>query len=457
MKKQYFILAIFIVSFIPITLNAQNFWSWGYNWYGQLGDGTDVAKNTPTQVSSTAVWKMVVAGDSHCIALKSDGTLWAWGANGYGQLGDGTILYKKTPIQIGTSSDWKTVETGAMFTLAIKNNGTLWAWGQSASGQLGNGTTSPNLLVPTQIGTSSDWKTLSAGLAHVLAIKTDGTLWGWGANDKVELGNGVISNYVTSPIQIGTSTDWKAVAAGSAHSVALKTDNTLWGCGSNGYGQLGDANSANKITPTQIGTSQDWKTVVAGANHTLALKADGSLWVCGYNYYGQIGNGSTTHLKALTMVGASSDWESIDAAERHTIAIKTNGTLWAWGGNNYSQLGDGTSVDKKIPTQIGTGTDWKTIIAGGFFNILFKTSLTGFAENVIPKIELYPNPTSDGFYIKGLEGEVTLTITNLDGKLLLTRQIIGNEKISIKMLPKGLYLVKLTTGKATIKQKIIKK
>ena len=143
------------------------------------------------------------------------------------------------------------IAAGSYHTLAIKSDGTLWAWGYNYSGQLGDGTTS-NKTTPVQIGTGTNWSQIAAGGYHTLAIKSDGTLWAWGYNSYGQLGDGASGggNYKTTPVQIGTGTNWSQIAAGGYHTLAIKSDGTLWAWG-NYYGQLGDA-TAWKETPQYI-------------------------------------------------------------------------------------------------------------------------------------------------------------------------------------------------------------
>src|SRR3989337_2185821 len=143
------------------------------------------------------------------------------------------------------------IAAGSYHTLAIKSDGTLWAWGYNYAGQLGDGTTS-NKTTPVQIGTGTNWSQIAAGGYHTLAIKSDGTLWAWGYNSYGQLGDGASGggNYKTTPVQIGTGTNWSQIAAGGYHTLAIQSDGTLWAWG-NYYGQLGDA-TAWKETPQYI-------------------------------------------------------------------------------------------------------------------------------------------------------------------------------------------------------------
>lgn len=197
----------------------------------------------------------------------------------------------------------------------------------------------------------------AAGYYHSVALKSNGTLWAWGGNQWGQLGDGTTTNKY-SPVQIGTDNNWVSVAAGIYHTVALKSDGTLWAWGNNQYGQLGDGTTTNKYSPEQIGTDNNWASVTAGDYHTVALRSGGTcgdtLWAWGYNGEGELGDGTTTQRNSPVQIGTDNNWMSVTAGPYHAVAIKSDNTLWTWGFNLQGQLGDGTTTDKHSPVQIGT-------------------------------------------------------------------------------------------------------
>ncbi len=418
-------------------------WTWGQNGYGQLGDNSNDDRNLPGQVGTETGWQDIAAGNYHSLAIQKDGSLWTWGRNRDGQLGDGNIgddFNRNTPLQAGTRKDWQSVEGGMIHSVAIRKNGAVATWGGNFHDQLGNG--GGNRNQPVQVA-GSGWKKIAAGTYHSLAVKADGSLWAWGYNFDGQLGNGSDGSGAdqNSPVRIGSDTDWDTVAAGNGHSVALKTDGSLWTWGLNSYGQLGngaDGSGTDQNSPIRVGSDTNWDTIAAGSWHTLALttsghlyawgrsnygqlgigidgnvsrntpqyvgsgwhsvaagsfhslgvKNTGSLWAWGYNWTGQLGNnnnGSSGNENTPDPIGAATDWDKVAGGTSHSLAVKTDNSLWAWGGNSDGQLGnsfDGPGADRDYPVHIGTATDWNMVAGGSSHSLAVKgTGLWAWGSN----------------------------------------------------------------------------
>jgi alpha-tubulin suppressor-like RCC1 family protein len=239
--------------FFTVALKANGqIWAWGLNEDGVLGNGSadefEIAE-VPVRVGTASDWAAVYAGHYHVMALKKNGELWAWGYNGYGNLGDGTDIDRLTPTRIGTASDWVSVKGGEFHTLALKANGELWTWGRNNVGQLGLGD-NDDKLTPTRVGTASDWRAIGNGYNHSYAVKTNGTLYAWGRNDHGQLGDGTIINKNT-PDQVGADTNW-AFVDGMQFTLALKTNGELWAWGRNNQGQVGRGNTTTPQPTPQV-------------------------------------------------------------------------------------------------------------------------------------------------------------------------------------------------------------
>lgn len=305
-------------------------WTWGHNHAGQLGDNTITHRSSPIQTVSTGTnWKQVGCGTDHIAAIKTDGTLWTWGSGSNGQLGNNASTSRSSPVQtVSGGTNWKQVSCGGLVSAAIKTDGTLWLWGYAFDGQLGNGSLSPvGFSSPVQtVSTGTNWKQVSCGYNFVSAIKTDGTLWSWGLNTQGTMGDpGITASKVSSPVQtVSGGTNWKQVASGSLHVVAIKTDGTLWTWGYNLNGGLGDNTVIKKSSPIQtVSSGTNWKLAGAGLNASSAIKTDGTLWVWGVNSMGGLGDNTTIHRSSpVQTVAGGSNWKFVSGANYFTFAIR---------------------------------------------------------------------------------------------------------------------------------------
>jgi alpha-tubulin suppressor-like RCC1 family protein len=296
--------------------------AWGYNWFGQLGDGTTFNRDTPVQVQNLSGVAAVAGSSVHSLALKSDGTVWAWGYNGVGQLGDGTTFNRDTPVQVQNLSGVTAVAGGGGHSLALKSDGTVWAWGYNRNGQLGDGTTF-NRDTPVRVQNLSGVTAVAGGASHSLALESNGTVWAWGDNAFGELGDGTHTDQVT-PVWVqnlwfGFSVT--AVAGSSVHSLALKSDGTVWAWGSNNYGELGDGTTFNRDTPVQVQNLSGVTAVAGGASHSLALKSDGTVWAWGDNQQGQLGDGTTFNRHTPVPVQNLRRVTGVAAGDGHSLAV----------------------------------------------------------------------------------------------------------------------------------------
>ncbi|MCL2679555.1 MAG: hypothetical protein FWF18_04655, partial [Dehalococcoidia bacterium] len=338
-------------------------WTWGNNDSGELGLGIGnfgTSMYVPTKVGTDTDWAYVSAGGmygyGYTMAIKTDGTLWGWGYNDYGQLGDGGTATKYLPTQIGSDTDWKTVSTGLFHTAAIKTDGTLWTWGYNASGQLGHGNMNEQEESPVQVGWDTDWEVVSAGGDHTVAIK-GGDLWGWGYNSVGQLGDDPLMLHIAyARVLIDDNNTWIHVSAGNQHTVAVNDEGDLYTCGSNGSGQLGIGYGPHQsIMLEKVSLSGSVVNVSAGMFHTSVVLANGTLYSFGGNFNGELGIGSSgpNQWEPVQEYHGNSDWEYVSVGSSYTMAVKNDGTMWAWGNNLYGQLGDGTSSGKNVPTTVG--------------------------------------------------------------------------------------------------------
>ena len=364
--ENYFVSEYFLID----QWIGDELWTWGNGSKGQLGNNTLTNKLTPVATFAGGTnWKQVSSGVNYCAAIKTDGTLWTWGYGTSGQLGDNPAVLitadKHTPVTtFAGGTNWKQVSAGGYHCAAIKTDGTLWTWGKATEGQLGDTTITSKSTPVTTFAGGTTWKQVSAGREHCAAIKTDGTLWTWGAGTSVQLGNNAATSKSTPVTTFAGGTNWKQVSSGSAHCAAIKTDGTLWTWGYGLSGQLGNNASTNRSTPvTTFAGGTNWKQVSAGGYHCAAIKTDGTLWTWGRGTTVQLGTNNTTNIPTpVTTFAGGTTWKQVSTGRTHCAAIKTDGTLWTWGNGSSGQLGNNDSTNRSTPvTTFAGGTNWKQV------------------------------------------------------------------------------------------------
>jgi len=338
---------------------------------------SDILNNTLAQSYSHRFtckedfWDRVDAGQTHTSAISKDGDLYTWGADNQMKLISIDATTNTIPLGItALGEDAKGLSAGSFSSAAIKNDATFFSTGQNSISS-----------------SSNDYYKVSLGNAHSTIIKEDGTLWSWGKNNSGQIGNAGIFNQ-TNPVQeYSNDTTWSEVSAGEDYTIALKLDGTMWGWGDNEHGQIGNALYKERRKPVKEDTNAtNWNKISAGANHSTAIKEDGTLFSWGYNSSGELGNASNTQSFIASQEATfATDWISVSAGYNHTLGLKTDGSIWAWGNNYYGQLGNNSTQDSNTPIQIGSDTNWKNISAGKLFSAATKNDGTlwswGYAAN----------------------------------------------------------------------------
>jgi alpha-tubulin suppressor-like RCC1 family protein len=349
-------------------------YGWGLNTNGELGLGDLTNRSSPVQVGTLTDWagglniqnKIMSSASDTDHFIKADNTTWATGKETYGELGVGTTTARvSSPVQVGSLTDWDKIVGGSGAVLAIKTDGTLWGWGGNWGGQLGNGNKT-NYSSPIQIGSETDWTDIGIGKNTGMGIR-GGKFFTMGGREA----NG--QDWVTSssPVQIGTATNWTSCQGAADNSFAI-AGGAFYATG-NGGGVNGDGTTSARRTFVQVGSLTDWsKACGLGSNGytAMALKTDGTIWGWGYNYNGILAVNSSTNYSSPIQVGDSSDWLDIQLGGGHCIGIRDSGdgetgTLWTWGRNDAGQLGLGNTTGfLSSPNQVGSDADWRSVSAG---------------------------------------------------------------------------------------------
>jgi alpha-tubulin suppressor-like RCC1 family protein len=363
-------------------------WCWGYNYYGQLGNGstTDSPVAVKVQGLPAGTVTAISAGHDYTCAVVS-GSAWCWGGNGSGQLGNGTYNYYRSPVQVtGLTAGVTAISTSvlpskggivmvASHTCALVS-GAAWCWGNNYYGQLGNGSTSPTAGITTPVpvtGLATGVTAISAGSLHTCAVVSSGSAQCWGYNRYGQLGTGNTTSSST-PVQVtGLTAGVTAIDAGGYHTCALVSGSArCWG--SNSDGQLGTGNTTNSSTPVQVsGLTEGVTAISAGDYHTCAV-VSGSALCWGYNASGQLGIGSTTGSSSTQVQvigprftdvvwrnfssGANTVWLSAASAATQSVATVSDGSWQIVGVGDYS--GDGTADLFWRHASSGVNAIWKS-------------------------------------------------------------------------------------------------
>lgn len=325
---------------------------WGYNYYGDLGDGTTLTRVLPTAVRGLASGvTAIAAGADHTCAVTAARTVLCWGYNAFGQLGDGTTLDRHEPVAVSVAklSNVIGLAAGSYHTCALIATGGVKCWGWNLSGQLGDGTISQRNTPGPVIGLKRV-VAIAAGGNHTCARNDTGGLTCWGDNGDGEIGDGTKANRLHPVLVIRRGIS--AIAAGQYHTCAATAAGSIKCWGHNDHGQLGDGTTAGRLAPTMVAAS-GFGDLTAGWNHTCARTVAGGVQCWGNNLRGNLGNGTTTdRLVPVNVSGLSSGVAGLAAGQDHTCALTEVGGVKCWGWNVFGQLGDRSDTNKLTPINV---------------------------------------------------------------------------------------------------------
>lgn len=344
--------------------------AWGKSDCGQLGMGDNLPHTIPTTIPGICSVKEISVDGMHTLALLNDGTIRSFGSNRSGELGngeggDGTDTYNRNlPVSVlnpdgSLFTNVSGISCGGYHSLAVKSDGTVWGWGANNWAQLGDGTTTNRncpVEVKAQDGSAfSGCVAVSTGAAHSVALRSDGSVWAWGRGSvNGSLGEGtdfwrraypVQSKYLWISLPLDNVT---TIVARNWHNYALKSDGTVWAWGDNTYGQLGDGTLVTRFAAVQVLTEagsplRNVSKIVSGGYHAVALLQDGSVWTWGDNLCGELGDGLPMQHRSLARRVVESGAIDISGTDWNTFVEKTDGSIWGCGGNHNGELGIGVT------------------------------------------------------------------------------------------------------------------
>jgi alpha-tubulin suppressor-like RCC1 family protein len=362
-----------------LRLQAAPF-AWGFNDRGQIGDNSVVNRLTPVAMAPSGMWQgrtiaAMDAGGYHSVAFTFNNELYAWGYNNFGQLGNGSNSNRLEPVPVVMTGVLAgkavtAIAAGTHHTLALTSEGRVYSWGHNDDGALGNGTRdSRNVPGAVSVSGALAGKAVTAiatGYQQCLVLTSDGALFSWGLNAQGQLGDGSNTTrtlpvaVVTTGVLLGKTIT--RIAAGRDHCMVLTSDGKLFAWGKNDYGQLGDGTLTNRNVPVAVNMSgvlagRFVASMDGGYSHTAAVTTDGRMFAWGRNDQGALGDGTLTNrlLPVAVVAGAvppGTQVTSVQCGRDHSLALTAAGKIYAWGRNDNGQLGDGSAELKTIPAAV---------------------------------------------------------------------------------------------------------
>ncbi|MBK5286745.1 MAG: T9SS type A sorting domain-containing protein [Bacteroidia bacterium] len=418
--------------------------AWGDNFQGELGNPLGSQGTPPAPVVNLTGILTASAGFGYSLAIKNDGTIWSWGQNYYGQLGDSTTTQRNTPVLVHSLTNVISVSAGTYHSLALKNDSTVWAWGQNAYGQLGTVLSYNPCTTAVQTNILNGIIKIATGSNYSIALKSDGTVWTWGNNNVMQLGDS-ITVWRIDPTIIPSLSGITSIVAGFTHGIALKNNGTVWAWGWNHVGELGDGTFTPRGMPVQVLSLTGVTEIAAGQDFSVALKNDGTVWTWGENQYGQLGVGDTIDSNIPIQVSTLSGITSISAKAGHVLALKNDGTLWAWGFNGQTQVNNTASTAILSPVEVI-----------GYCTFVGINELVASATDPL----ITPTLTNGEFSITFSHSvkETPMSIYNSLGEKVYEEIISGTSgrEIHMKNIPAGIFFVRIAEGDKVFVRKIIK-
>jgi len=330
-------------------------WGWGYNLHGELGDDSQIYRNTPVSILGTSkTFRHISAGYFHVIALDHLGKAWGWGYNGYGQLGDNMNIDRWTPVAVYGNKIYYHISAGYTHTVALDNQGKAWGWGYNSDGQLGDNTTLSK-RTPVSVYGDKTFCHISAGGYYTSAIDYLGKVWAWGNNFFGQLGDNTETPRNIPVSVYGIKRKICQIECGEYFTICLDIKGQVWGWGYNGGGELGDNTWENKCIPVSIhGVKKTFCHIAVGILHSIAIDYKGQVWGWGYNQQGQLGDNTNLNSRKtpVSVHGGKKTFCRIASSGNHTLAVDMYDHIWAWGSNDKGQLGDNTTIQRLTPVRV---------------------------------------------------------------------------------------------------------
>jgi alpha-tubulin suppressor-like RCC1 family protein len=392
----------FTVVLLPSTSSsaqAQHLYNWGYQWGDPASNHEYSGPTTVSGVPGAVV--QISTSNSTSYALTLTGQVWAWGAGDFGELGNGTApSFSANPVlvQFPAGVTIASLPSPMPFDagMAIDTRGNIWGWGSDDQDAfcLNGG----NYLYPKQIPLAD--VTLASGAGGHALYVSNGTLYACGDNVSGELGDGTTVSSVSPVKVVGLPAQPVTTLESSwENSGALLANGSFYDWGYNAADQLGNGTTANSDTPVLVKLPAAVSQVsmggsAAGNGQTVAKLSDGSIWAWGSDQYGQLGIGTSVPSSGPARVDVPQgvSFVQLSSGGSTTYGIDSNGEVWSWGENDVGELGVGTALSSNVPVNVGIQLSYVSSTAANVAG-LFQSEGT-------------VNPNGGGYDLAGSDGGV---------------------------------------------------
>jgi alpha-tubulin suppressor-like RCC1 family protein len=324
---------------------------WGFNGYGQLGDGTTTNRNSPLAVAGGLTFQQLIAGLYHTCGLTPSGEAYCWGHNSAGQLGDETRAARTSPVAVTGGLTFQQLAGGAWHSCGLTPSGEAYCWGSNGAGQVGDGTNDNSYMAPVAVTGGLTFQQLAGGGWHSCGLTQSGEAYCWGWNESGELGDGTTTQRLT-PVAVTGGLNFQRITSEGSHTCGLISSGEAYCWGRNHLGQLGDGTSTDRTSPVAVTGGLTFQQLAGGAWHSCGLTVSGEAHCWGNNVAGELGDGTTEASTAPVPVAGGLAFQQVGAGGNHSCAVTTLESMYCWGANGAGQLGDGTTDHRLVPVRV---------------------------------------------------------------------------------------------------------
>jgi alpha-tubulin suppressor-like RCC1 family protein len=330
---------------------------WGNNTYGELGNGVTLNSTIPATVTGNLIFQSIGAGglQFYTCGLTTVGAAYCWGYNDFGQLGNGSTTNSISPVPVSGLLTYTSMSVGADgHVCGLVAGGAAYCWGSNSAGQLG-ATSSATSRIPVAVSGGLAFANVSAGEnGGTCGVTTGGAAYCWGNNSSGALGNGTTTN-ASAPAPVSGGLTFANVSIGFASSCGVTTGGAAYCWGDNTYGELGNGSTTASMVPVAVSGGLHFSTVSVGDGFSCGLTTSGTAYCWGYNGLGQLGNGTAAvSLTPFATAAGGLSFVSISAGYGSSCALTAGGAAYCWGDNSSGQLGNSSTLTGLSPVLVVT-------------------------------------------------------------------------------------------------------